>query len=71
VTLEKVGKVRLSKSGKALEVKIDKWPTSTFTFYCYVPVKQLRLILDKEKVETDFSLMVHESRNNSCESHKS
>ena len=68
---EKIGVVKLSKSGKSLEIKIDDWPSSLFTYYCYIPVAKLRKILDKEIAETDFSLLVHDSRNLSCEVHKS
>lgn len=67
MTLEKIGKVQLSKSGKALEVKIDKWPTSTFTWYCYIPKEVVRKILDKKIAQTDISLLVGNERNMNCE----
>jgi len=65
--LEKVGKIRLSKSGKALEVELDNLPYTTFTLHLYAPLARVKKILDRKMFETDVSLLVGSERNMSCE----
>lgn len=54
--LERVGKVRLSKSGRALEVYLDNLPNTTFSMYLYVPRHKVKEILDNKLAETTISL---------------
>jgi hypothetical protein len=69
--LEKVGKIRLSKSGKALEVELDSLPYTTFKLHLYAPKTRVQKILDQKILETDISLLVGDKRNLSCDVHKS
>ena len=69
--LEKVGKVRLSKSGKALEVELNNLPYTTFKLHLYAPRVLVKQILDEKIVQTDISLLVGDNRNMSAESHRS
>lgn len=65
--LEKVGKVRLSKSGRALEVELNNLPYTTFTLHLYIPKERIRKILEQKILETDISLLVGNNRNMTCE----
>jgi len=68
---ERVGKVRLSKSGKALEVELDQLPYTTFTIHLYFPVERVKQILAEKILETDVSMLVGDNRNLKCEVHAS
>jgi hypothetical protein len=65
--LEKVGKVRLSKSGRALEVELTDLPYTTFKLHLYAPKTRVQKILDMKILETDISLLVGDKRALSCE----
>ena len=53
---EKVGKIQLSKSGRAIEIVLDKMPGTQFTSYLYVPKAKVKLILENKLGETNISL---------------
>lgn len=57
-----VGRVKLSRSGRALEIVLDKLPHSIFTSYLYVPKKKVKLILEDKLGECSVSLLMAEDR---------
>lgn len=67
MSLLKVGKVRLSKSGKALEIGFDYLPYTVFKLHFYAPLVRVKKILDKKILETDISLLIGSERNMICE----
>lgn len=54
---EKVGTIKLSKSGKAVEIVLDKMPGTLFTAYLYVPKAKMQAILNDKLFETYVSLL--------------
>lgn len=55
---ERVGKIQLSKSGRAVEIMLDNMPGTQFTSYLYVPKAKVKLILENKLGETSVSLLV-------------
>lgn len=54
---EKVGKIQLSKSGRAVEIVLDKLPYTQFTTYLYVPKAKVKQILEDKLGECGVSLL--------------
>lgn len=54
---ERVGKIQLSKSGKAIEIVLDNLPGTQFTAYLYVPKIKMKLILEDKIGECGVSLL--------------
>lgn len=53
---EKVGVLKLSKSGRAVEIKLDL-PSTQFTTYLYCPRVKVEQILNNKLGETPISLL--------------
>ena len=54
---QKVGKIQLSKSGRAVEIVLDKLPYTQFTSYLYVPKAKVKQILEDKLGFTSVSLL--------------
>lgn len=54
------GRIRLSKSGKALEIHLTFRPFIEYRLYA--PLKEVEAVIKKKKVEANLALLVHESR---------
>ena len=54
---EKVGEIGLSKSGRAVEIKLDNLPYTQFTIYLYVPKAKVKQILENKLGFTSVSLL--------------
>lgn len=58
---QKAGKLRLSKSGKALEI-IDSHRAVDYRFYA--PLQAAKDVIEGKRVECDISLLVADTREN-------
>lgn len=59
--LKRAGRLRLSKSGKALEI-IDEHRAVDYRFYA--PLKQVKQVIEGKRVECDIALLVADNREN-------
>ncbi len=59
--LRKAGKIRISKSGRALEI-VDQHRVVEYRFY--VPLEAVEAIINGKRSEADLSLLVDDSREN-------
>jgi hypothetical protein len=59
--LRKAGKLRLSKSGKAVEVVVEG---VAWNDYFYAPLSQVKEVLEGKRFECDLARLVADSREN-------